>query len=117
MATNAAAPVPADRLLAADLAKPVPGSGTLIVKRDSGLSNGACNFRLFIDGRPFADIGTSERVQIHAPAGEHIIGARANGICFAGNAEAMTTLAAGQTKTFRVGVGSGGEIRLQPTAF
>lgn len=117
MATSAAAPVPSSRLLAADLFKPKPGSGTLILKRDSGLSNAACNFRLFVDGQSFADIGTGEKVQIHLAPGEHILGAQANGICFAGNAEATAILAAGQTKTFRVGVGSGGEIRLQPTAF
>lgn len=117
MATSAAAPVPQTRMLAADLARPTVGSASLIMKRDSGLNNVACNFRLFVDGRPFADIAAGEKVQIHVPAGEHILGARSNGICLAGNAETVTTLAGGQTRTYRVSVGAGGELKLQPTAF
>lgn len=117
METSAASPVPSSRILAANLTAPVPGSGSLIFKRDTGLNNGACSFRLFIDGQPFADIDTGEKVQIHPQPGEHILGARSNGICFAGNAEASTTLLAGQIRTFRVSVGSGGELKIQPTAF
>jgi hypothetical protein len=117
MATSEAKPVPQDRILAAQLINPTSGSASLIFKRDTGLNNAACNFRLFIDGQPFADIDTGEKVQIHPAPGEHILGARSNGICFAGNAEAITTLAAGQTRTYRVSVGSGGELKIQPTAF
>jgi hypothetical protein len=117
VATSAAQPVPNDRILLSKLTSPTPGSGSLIFKRDTGLNNSACNFRLFLDGQPFADIDTGEKVQIHPQAGEHIIGARSNGICFAGNAESVTTLEPGQTRTYRVSVGSGGELKIQPTAF
>jgi hypothetical protein len=117
MATSEARPVPQDRILAAKLINPTPGSASLILKRDTGLNNAACNFRLFIDGQAFADIDTGEKIQIHPQPGEHILGARSNGICFAGNAESVTTLVAGQTRTYRVSVGSGGELKIQPTAF
>lgn len=117
MATSAATPIPLNRMLAVDLTRPTPGSASLILKRDGGMNNGACNFRLFVDGRSFADIGTGEKIQIHVAPGEHILGARANGICQAGNAEAATSLVVGQTRTYRVSVGAGGELKLQPTAF
>lgn len=117
VATNAARPVPEERILAANLTKPQPGFASLILKRDTGLNNTACNFRLFIDGQAFADIDTGEKVQIHTQPGEHIIGARSNGICFAGNAESSTTLKEGQTRVYRISVGSAGELSIQPTAF
>jgi hypothetical protein len=117
MATNAATLIPSSRVLSPELTRSTPGMASLVLKRDIGLNNAACNFRLFIDGRAFADIGTGEKIQIHTLPGEHIIGAMSNGICFAGNAEAAITLAAGQTRIYRVSVGSGGELKLQPTAF
>lgn len=115
--TNAASPVPANRVLNAGMTKPKDGSAMLILKRDTGLNNGACTFRLSIDGQPFADIDVGEKVEIHTPPGEHILGARSNGICFAGNAETATSVKTGQSRTFRVSVGSGGELKIQPTAF
>lgn len=115
--TQEASSVPRERILAPDLVRPSTESGSVILKRDTGLNNAACNFRLFLDGQAFADIGTSEKVQIYARPGEHILGAETNGICFAGNAETTTSLIAGQTRIYRVSVGSGGELKLQPTAF
>ncbi len=115
--TQAATPVPQDRILAPKLLASSSGSASLILKRDSGLNNIACNFRLSLDGRPFADISTSEKVQIYTEPGEHIIGAEANGICLAGNAETSTTVGHNQTKIYRVSVGSAGELKLQPTAY
>jgi hypothetical protein len=115
--TNAASPIPPARVLAAGMTKPKDGSASLILKRDTGLNNGACTFRLSIDGQPFADIDAGEKIEIHTLPGEHILGARSNGICFAGNAETVTAVKTGQTRTFRVSVGSGGELKIQPTAF
>lgn len=117
VATQNASPVPTDRILLPNLVRPETGSASFILKRDSGLNNVACNFRLSLDGRPFADIASSEKVQIYTAPGEHILGAETNGICLAGNAETSTTVADKQTKVYRVSVGAGGELKLQPTAF
>lgn len=117
MPTSQATPIPARRISGVDLTKPVSGAGSLILKRDSGINNSACTFGLFVDGRRFADIDTGEKIRIYLTPGEHIIGSKSNGICAAGNAETSITLAAGQTRTYRVSVGSGGELKLQPTAF
>lgn len=117
VSTRDASSVPGDRILAPAMLRPMSGAASLILKRDSGMNNAACNFRLFVNGKPFADIGTSEKVQIFVPPGEHILGAESNGICLAGNAETTTVVTAGQVRTYRVSVGSGGELKVQPTAF
>jgi hypothetical protein len=117
MTTSVGALVPANRIFVAELAKPATGKASVVVKRDTGFMGGGCEFRLFVDGKPFADIGYGEKVQIHLQPGEHILGARSNGICMAGDAESATVLVAGQTRMYRIGIGSGGELRLQPTAF
>lgn len=117
ISTRDAHPVPRERVLAADMTKPQEGMGSLIVKRDAGLFGSACTHRLFINGTPFADIDTEEKVQIYLAPGEHILGSKPNGICGGGNVETAVNLKAGQTRTYRAGVGSSGDIALQPTAF
>jgi hypothetical protein len=117
VATSAATPIPQGRIIKAGLTKAEPGTGSLIVKRDVGLNTAGCTFRLYIDGIPFADIDTGEKVQIYLKPGEHIIGSTPRTICMAGNAESAFVLVEGQTKVYRVSVGSAGELRLQPTAF
>lgn len=115
--THSARPVPQERILASSFTKPQQGSGTLIVKRDPGFHGAACTHRLYIDGVPFADIDTSEKVQIFLAPGDHILGVKKNGICGGGNAEVSFVLNAGQTRTYRTGVGTSSDITLQPTAF
>jgi hypothetical protein len=115
--TNTATPVPANRILKAALTKPASGTGSLIVKRDVGLNTSGCTFRLYINGTPFADIDTGEKVQIYLKPGEYIIGSTPRTICMAGNAESSFVIGEGQTKIYRVSIGSAGELKLQPTAF
>jgi hypothetical protein len=114
--TQEASPVPIARILWHNLFLPANGSASLIVKRDVGFDGMNCNFRLFLDGRPFADIATGEKTQIYVSPGEHILRV-IPGLCLNGTAKTSVTIAAGQTRTYRVGIGSGGETRLQPTAF
>jgi hypothetical protein len=104
-------------VLAPALTKKGPTTASLTFKRDTGISNAACSFRLFIDGAAFADLRTGEFATIHVPPGEHIIGARSNGICFAGNAEMQVNAKTGDVRVYRVSVTSGGSLALQPTAF
>ena len=104
-------------VLNSELTKKVSGYGALVFKRDSGWNNGACSFRLYVNGGPFADLGMSEMVTIYLPPGEHIVGARANGICFAGDAEMTVAVKPDQMRSYRVSVDAGGALKLQPTAF
>jgi hypothetical protein len=94
-----------------------PGTGTVIVKRDPAFYGSGCSYRLFANGAPFADVNRGEKVQIYLPSGEHILGAKANGLCGGGNPETSFTLGAGQTRIFRVGVEASGDVKLHPTAF
>ncbi len=115
--TNAATPIPQNRIIKAGLTKAEPGTGSIIVKRDSGLNSVVCTFRLYLNGAPFADIDTGEKVQIYVKPGDYIVGSAGSGLCYTGHAEASFSLAAGQTRVYRVGSAPSGEIKLQPTAF
>lgn len=116
-ATTGVTPVPADRLLAAAKAAPVPGGGSIRVTRDSGLMGAACSTRVWIDGEPVADLRPSERVVVHVPSGERIVSAQPNAICAGGLVEVQANVRSGRESRFRVGAGHNGEVILAPTAF
>jgi hypothetical protein len=114
-----AALVPASRMLAPQLVSRVQSqpTGSLIVKRDSGLMGSACTIRVFIDAVPVADLAPSEKVELFVPSGEHIVGVTSNGICGGGVAEAAVVIFPERQKILRIASGQSGDIYLQPTAF
>jgi hypothetical protein len=109
--------VGAANILDPGLVQPRAGSVPVTIKRDSGASAGACSTRIFVNGKPVADIRTSEKVIVYLPEGDNMFGARANGICAGGLVEARLTLRSGAAQALRVGYGSNGEFFLVPTAF
>lgn len=109
--------VQAQAILAADLTTPQAGRQPVTIKRDSGASAGACSTRVFVNGRPAADIRASEKVIVYLPPGDHMFGARANGICAGGMVETRISLRPGARQSLRVGYGSSGEFFIAPTAF
>lgn len=109
--------VPPSSILSAQLLSPGPGTGKLIVKRDSGLMGAACSIRIYVDGEPVVDLGTAEKFEFYLPTGDHVLGARPNGICGGGASEAGVVIAENRTKVYRVSSGQSGDIRIQPSAF
>lgn len=109
-------PVPASRVLAPRLLQAGPNTGGLILKRDSGLMGAACRIRVSVDAVPVADLGTSEKVELFLPAGEHVLGATATGICGGGMSETAVVITAGRQKIYRVSSGQSGDVRIQPSA-
>jgi hypothetical protein len=91
-------------------------TGSLIVKRDSGLMGSACTIRVFVDAVPVADLAPSEKVEVFLVLGEHIVGVTSNGIC-GGVAEAAVVIFPERQKILRIASGQSGDIYLQPTAF
>ena len=111
--------VPSSRMLAPQLVSQVQAqpTGSLIVKRDSGLMGSACTIRVFVDAVPVADLAPSEKVELFVPSGEHIVGVTSNGICGGGVAEAAVVIFPERQKILRIASGQSGDIYLQPTAF
>ena len=93
-----------------------PGSGGILVKRDSGFMGGGCTHRIHLDGEPAAELRTGQAVVLYATPGEHVVSAVATGICD-GIGEATVNVEMGKTKSLRSGYDGNGNIRLQPTAF
>lgn len=110
--------VPSGRMLAPQLVSQVQAepTGSLIVKRDSGLMGSACTIRVFVDAVPVADLAPSEKVEVFLVLGEHIVGVTSNGIC-GGVAEAAVVIFPERQKILRIASGQSGDIYLQPTAF
>lgn len=115
--TAEAVPVPRERIFSTNLLEPFEGSGTVIIKRDSGLGGSACSARLFVDAKPTADLRTAERVDLHLPVGDHILSAQPNGLCGGGMVEVPVRVVARQAATFSMGYGTAGDFTFTPTAF
>lgn len=115
--TSEAQFVPEDRILDPVYLKKLPDSGEVIVKRDSGIGGSACDTRIFVDGKPMADLATSEKVSFHLKESDYIISAWPKNPCGGGMVETRVTVKRNQTLTFRVGYGSNGDFGMYPTAF
>ncbi len=120
IATSQAISVPASRVLDQRWLSSLPGSGSFIVKRDTGILGSGCMIRLYVDSISVADLRPGEKVELFLPTGEHLLGAGPSGICGGGSAgayvEASVIIAQDRDRLYRIAVGQGG-ILLQPTAF
>jgi len=115
VSTAETTPVPASRVADSSLLVAKAGTVPLVIKRDAGLAGAACNARVYVDGSEVADLATSERITVHLSPGEHMLAARHN--CTQALAEAVVRLQSGPPRTFRIGIGFGGEFTLTQTAF
>jgi hypothetical protein len=109
--------VPRKRILNTQFLHPLPNSALVTVKRDKGLGGSICSTRIFVNGRPIADIRVSEKVVLYLPEGNYILSAWPNGICGGGMSEVRISVKAGEHLNFRVGYGSNGDFSINPTAF
>jgi len=94
-----------------------PNTGTVTVKRDSGLGGSACSSRVFVNAVAIADLDQSEKVVLYLPAGEYIFSAWPNGICGGGMSEIHSTVNSGAELNYRIGYGSNGDYTINATAF
>lgn len=112
-----AAKIPQSRILSARYLSPVPNSGTVTVKRDSGIGGSACSVRLFVNGQPTADVRSAEKIVLYLPENEYVLSAWPNGICGGGMSETTAQVKAGEKTNFRIGYGSNGDFFINRTAF
>jgi hypothetical protein len=109
--------VPSARILAPQLISQAPQTGSLIIKRDSGLMGSACTVRVFIDAVPVADLAPSEKVELFVALGEHSVVVTSNGICGGGTSETAVVIMPERQRILRIASGQSGDIYLQPSAF
>src|SRR6266496_3970464 len=110
--------VPSARILAPQLISQAPQTGSLIIKRDSGLMGSACTIRVFLDAVPVADLAPSEKVELFVALGEHSVVVSSNGIfCGGGTSEAAVVIMPERQRILRIASGQSGDIFLQPSAF
>lgn len=117
IATEKAATVPPHRVLTQQWREEAPNTGTVIIKRDAGSMGAACGVDVFIDAIRAADMRASEKTVFYLPEGEHLISAAHGTLCGGGTSEVSILIESAKTKTFRISIGSGGDLALQPTAF
>lgn len=96
---------------------PVEGSGTLVVKRDSGLMGAACSASVYVDGVLIGALRPSRKLTIYLPPGEHLVAARNGSLCGGAVSEGSFVLARAQLRTYRIAILDAGGIAIQPTAF
>ncbi len=114
IATRDAADVPSKRHISYKVAQ--SDTVPVLVKRDVGLVSSGCATRVFVNGRLAALIRAGEKVVLHIPAGEVILGAEPDRWCAGGLVEREATLSLGKPKRYRIGYDHNGSIGLFPTA-
>lgn len=116
--TSQASRVPADRIHSEAFSKPGSNTGTLVVKRDTGLTGSGCNYTISINGGELFTIGSGEVHAVYPPAGKVFVGAYPKWpLCPGGLAEVQVNIEAGKTEALRLGMdGLTGTFRIQPTA-
>lgn len=102
---------PSRVVLSADLTTPREGAAHIIVKQDDGQ---LCPSRIYVGGVPAFELRSAERGDLYVKPGTVLLGINgANWACKEDTiTELETTVAAGETKVFRVGP----YLVLQPTS-
>jgi len=113
---NDAELVPASKIIDPQYSKQKDETGTVVIKRDTGFLGAACNKRIYIDGKPVAELSTGQKVELHLPKGQYVISSESNFPCGGGMAQASAIVETGKVIMFRTGARRGDTI-LEPTGF
>lgn len=117
ISTEQAKPAPAKQILDETLFSKKPGTGEVVIKRDSGYVGSACLSRVYVDGHEVADLDPEQKITIYPALGDHIFSAWPKGMCGGGMSEQAGKVIEGKVLTYRIGYGSGSEFGIYPTAF
>lgn len=93
-----------------------PGTVPVTIVRDGGIMSAACSTEISVDGRAAGSVGAGQRITLHLPPGELIIGAQQSGLCAGGLAEREANVVAGRPMAFRIGFDHNGSMGLYRTA-
>lgn len=90
-------------------------TGLLIINRDAGMRGSACIPGILLNGELIAPVNIGEKLELHVPAGRHLLRATPNSNCAAKVAETSIEIGQAQTTTYRLGFAKR-EMILIPTA-
>jgi hypothetical protein len=105
--------VPSNRQVA--LGEAGPGTVPVVITRDAGLMSRACSTRVYVNGDLAVYVRAGEKVTLHLPAGDAILGAQPDGICAGGLVEIEARLQTGRSYQYRIGYDHNGSIGLYRT--
>ena len=110
-------PVPTNQIIDSRYLNAAPETGTVSVKRDRETGS-ICSVRFFVDAQPIADMGSAERLVLHLPVGDHVLGAAwaPHQLCWGATSEARASVTSTVTLGFRISGQAHGAV-IYPTAF
>jgi hypothetical protein len=117
--SSSAKPVPPYRIYADAFTKAGPGSGFLVVTRDTGWQARACAAHLYVDGTLVANLQAGEQVRLFLPDGEHLIGVTTakGGLCRKGSDQLSVETTQAEPLLLRIAGERGRSITIKPSAF
>lgn len=111
--------VPSDQVIEKEaLVKTPEKDAEITISRDSGGFIGRGNsYRIYIDGKPIADLDGGEYFTAYIKSGRHILAVRTNGPFAGGVQEIEINVGTGESRKYRTGANSSGEYFISPTSF
>ncbi|WAH52836.1 hypothetical protein LMA04_01900 [Pseudescherichia vulneris] len=107
---------PEKQILAPQLLVKKRDSGAVVIKRDGSFTGNACLSRVYINGKPVADLDTSQEVIVYPSPGQYVISTLPKDFCAGSMSAQSAEVDAGSTLTFRIGYATDGDFGIYPSA-
>ena len=105
---------PQKQILAPQLLVKKRDSGAVVIKRDGSFTGNSCLSRVYINGKPVADLDTSQEVIVYPSPGEYVISTLPKDFCAGSMSAQSAEVDAGSTLTFRIGYATDGDFGIYP---
>ena len=106
---------PEKQILAPQLLVKKRDSGAVVIKRDGSFTGNSCLSRVYINGKPVADLDTSQEVIVYPSPGEYVISTLPKDFCAGSMSAQSAEVDAGSTLTFRIGYATDGDFGIYPS--
>ncbi len=107
---------PQKQILAPQLLVKKRDSGAVVIKRDGSFTGNTCLSRVYINGKPVADLDTSQEVIVYPSPGEYVISTLPKDFCSGSMSAQSADIDAGSTLTFRIGYAPDGDFGIYPSS-
>lgn len=107
---------PQKQILSPQLLVKKRDAGAVVIKRDGSFTGNTCLSRVYLNGKPVADLDTSQEVVVYPPPGDYVISTLPKDICGGGISAQSAEVDAGSTLTFRIGYGANGDFGIYPAS-
>lgn len=89
-------------------------SGAVIIKRDGSFTGNTCLSRVYLNGKPVADLDTSQEVIVYPSPGDYVISTLPKDFCGGSMSAQTAEVDTGSTLTFRIGYATDGDFGIYP---